>query len=159
MFCKSANQNKNNFRFANLTKSHEWSNKLSYCFGKIEKNMDLSRIHLAVMVSVGLLRFYFGGSKSVSFGQNWTCCKKMLGPQNVPKLDFQRHFLCKNFRKNLTPFVGPYLTWEVNSVSSWNLEAKKEAVSRFLLVTYQEGRCKFWEITCNFSPIVSKYFL
>ena len=40
LFCKSANQNKTNFRFTTLKKQTG--------FGKIEENMDLSRIHLAV---------------------------------------------------------------------------------------------------------------
>lgn len=29
---------------------------MSYCFGKIEKNMDLSRIHLAVKKNFGISR-------------------------------------------------------------------------------------------------------
>ena len=37
LFCKSANQNKNNFRFATLTKHVNNQTKLSYCFGKVEE--------------------------------------------------------------------------------------------------------------------------
>ena len=43
LFCKSANQNKTNFRFTTLKKQTG--------FGKIEENMDLSRIHLAALIN------------------------------------------------------------------------------------------------------------
>ena len=47
LFCKSANENKNNFTFVTLTK--HVNNQTNCYFGKIEENMDLSRIHLAVL--------------------------------------------------------------------------------------------------------------
>ena len=37
------------FQVHNFYKTREQSNKLSYYFGKNEKNMDLSHIHLAVV--------------------------------------------------------------------------------------------------------------
>ena len=49
LFCRSANQNKSNFRFTTLTK--HINNKTNWCIGleKNEENMDLSRIHLAIL--------------------------------------------------------------------------------------------------------------
>ena len=42
IFRKSANQNKNNFMFANLTKTRE---STLFCIGNFEENIDLSHIY------------------------------------------------------------------------------------------------------------------
>ena len=52
LFC---NQNKINFMFTTLIKHVNNQTKLPYCFGKVEKNMDLSRIYLAVIFFIQLV--------------------------------------------------------------------------------------------------------
>ena len=46
--CMKANQNKNNFRFTTITKHGNNQTNCYITFEKIEENMDLSLIHLAL---------------------------------------------------------------------------------------------------------------
>ena len=56
LFCKRANQNKNNFRFTTLTKHVNNQTNCRIALEKIVENMVLSHIHLAVLLKKTIKR-------------------------------------------------------------------------------------------------------
>ena len=90
-------------------KTREWSNKLSYCFGKIEENMDLSRIILAVcsIWQYGLWSFQTGGTKLERFlPKNQHTQRKLLNFKNWISWGL-RSFLKSEFYKSII-FILPF---------------------------------------------------
>ena len=63
---QKCNSKQKQYQVHNSYKTGELSNKLSYCFGKIEENMDLSHIYLPVWTGLSEARKMLGGENKVS---------------------------------------------------------------------------------------------